>query len=665
MNIFINMGSWPEDMTQDKGRSWPLLYFWFKDHYFQQSPKNFNKTNWFWFDSYSTEIQNNKKIQQDLENNPPNIFLISLYLWNEPTLLSNAKWIKQKYPNCTIVAGGPSADATLSYLKQNSFIDYVILGPGQEIFRRFLDNKFLGKESESLGIAFLRHNTLIKNPDLPRKENLLLLDYVNNFTQEVIQLLDEWDNAGHTIVWLSLMIQGCPYTCSFCEQGTELWSKIQKRPLEQLYDEIDIVSNYKRVQMMYIDSNIGIHKDYVDLYEYLIAQKYNKDWPVELIKADYAKNNVDRIFLLQKMAYQHGLTKGEGMIALQDIDQNVLKLNGRPGDKDEAKMENLIKLLNEYENRVDPRVDIILGMPGQTIDSLCNTLLTLYQKKLVERDEPNLFFVIPNTRIVNDPMFKHVKHRKIKRRRMTRGKQYIDLHNENYPVYQGLPTVVKTETLQTIDLVSMHYAFPLFGHLQYIDWLSTPMAYLKNYYNVDETVFLQSMIQNLVPANHEQLPDSIREDLESYYRLLSGQTQLIDRIDNDNLGYIAIDHLARYRFIANNKDWLQVLENTMKKFIKIKDQYLPHLLEWTKLKTLSLDVEYPRKYIGYNWDDIANQTETIYYQNIWEFDFNIKQRSDLVEKIKISKDIQYICHLKFKSIKNPQSLLHEELLITG
>ena len=41
---------------------------------------------------------------------------------------------------------------------------------------------------------------------------------------------------------------GCPYSCSFCEQGTSLWKNVTRRPIEQIFKEVDFLLGFKNVQ---------------------------------------------------------------------------------------------------------------------------------------------------------------------------------------------------------------------------------------------------------------------------------------------------------------------------------------------------------------------------------------------------------------------------------
>ena len=72
----------------------------------------------------------------------PDIVGFSCYVWNHNWNLTLAKKIKNKYPNCLIVFGGPSVNEEWTNYK---FIDVAMFGEGEvawaELLRLYQDNK--------------------------------------------------------------------------------------------------------------------------------------------------------------------------------------------------------------------------------------------------------------------------------------------------------------------------------------------------------------------------------------------------------------------------------------------------------------------------------------------------------------------------------------------
>ena len=67
----------------------------------------------------------------------PDIFAFSVYIWNSNFSDNLAKKIKDKYPNCLIIYGGPHVpqDSNLAWYNNHNFIDVVVFYEGEENFK--------------------------------------------------------------------------------------------------------------------------------------------------------------------------------------------------------------------------------------------------------------------------------------------------------------------------------------------------------------------------------------------------------------------------------------------------------------------------------------------------------------------------------------------------
>ena len=76
-----------------------------------------------------------------LEN--PKVFAFSQYLWNEKYQLELSRIVKELYPECLIVFGGPQVpDNPTKLFLENLQIDICVHGEGEEVFEKILlENK--------------------------------------------------------------------------------------------------------------------------------------------------------------------------------------------------------------------------------------------------------------------------------------------------------------------------------------------------------------------------------------------------------------------------------------------------------------------------------------------------------------------------------------------
>jgi hypothetical protein len=264
-----------------------------------------------------------------------------------------------------------------------------------------------------------------------------------------------------------------------------------------------------------------------------------------------------------------------------------------------------------------------------------------------------MFYVLPNTRLTMGDEFPNIKTRMIRRRAPGNyGVLWIDPEDSANKFSLGQETIIETDTLPTRDLVTMWYLFPAFGFMNYIQYFDTANNYLKNFHGVDPGSLYRSIINRFSPTNFHEIPNSIRQDIESVVDLLLGKTKYLERKDNHGLGYLNMDRMAMYRVMANQSEWLNIIEDALNQLTH-HDPNVTHIIQWMRHKTISMDFEHPRSLISLNWDDIAQNKKELYYQSRFTFDFGCPNNDSMIEKIKYTKDIQFIATVKVSEAQDP------------
>ena len=82
----------------------PLLWCSLKTYYEENSS---NASQWAWADPRITSESTKEEILKLCRLDPPSVFGFSIYVWNEEFFEDLAKSIKDEYPDCLIVYGGP------------------------------------------------------------------------------------------------------------------------------------------------------------------------------------------------------------------------------------------------------------------------------------------------------------------------------------------------------------------------------------------------------------------------------------------------------------------------------------------------------------------------------------------------------------------------------
>jgi len=641
MNIFINT-NYVDDLG-NRGKlekRFPLIYFWLKDSYYQNYPDQFEKTDWRYSDD-PREMKDNPQLQQQLRDCPPDIVGLSLYMWNTDTLLRNALWIKENVnPDVIIVAAGPNADSRQQWMEENVYVDYVVNGPAAETFNRIINCTLEGKHSRDvLGVNYWDGTKVVRNAPVPRKEDQLVLNYVNNFRDEVVAMLDDYTARFDNVIVLTMLIQGCPYSCSFCEQGTSLWTKINQRNLQYVFDEIDLISQYDGIIYEFADANFGIVPQYEEIIDYVIA---NSDGKVRFKKPPFAKNNVEHTFHLIKKMRDSGIyhSPHDGQISLQDPNPEILKLNGRPVSKEYEKIKAFREYTGSHEHKT-AQVEVILGMPYQTFDTLWNSLSDLVEQDLLSHFLPYFYLIFPNTVLTSHDSEIDITYRRTSvRGELSWVQGFVDRGDIN-TAQMGYVHLTSTPTLSTKELVSVHYYWTLVCHLYgFLGWLKTPLLYLKNHHGVSKRQFIEAYAKQFHPDVWHKLPDSIHKDLEYTARWFEGTDELFMRRSECDRYWLSPKRSSLYRFHASYDDFEIIFRRAFDE-LGIQDSRLNELFAWQGAKAMRWEpsIKHTNSIISYNYDDIAQATGESFWKSAFSFEY---KDLDIYDKLERMQDINWI-----------------------
>lgn len=160
---------------------------------------------------YEATINDNLDgILEDIMSYEADVVGFSCYLWNIEDVLYISENIKKIKPKTVIVLGGPEVSyESEDLLKEMPYIDYVILGEGEERFGRLL-RVLRGNEAiESLdGIVYRKNRNIMVNPPKGYVDlNRIPFSYVD-------------EDLEHKLVYYETS-RGCYFRCAFCLSSLE------------------------------------------------------------------------------------------------------------------------------------------------------------------------------------------------------------------------------------------------------------------------------------------------------------------------------------------------------------------------------------------------------------------------------------------------------------
>lgn len=312
------------------------------------------------------------KLWEALQAEPPDVLMLSNYVWNEALSYHFARLAKRIRPDMLVVMGGPNIflepERQLEYLRQRPALDLYALGEGDflaaEVVRHFLDagknlSRFRDRNVPSV---------VYRRPDgepgfQPSWDRQKEIDEIPS--PWLTGVLDEFFDGK--LAPLMETNRGCPFTCTFCVQGTSWYTKVHNFTKERIRAEIEYVASRLHTvcpsmgTLRIADSNYGMFERDIEISGYLGEMQKKYGWP-KYIDATTGKNRADRII--------KSVEKASGALvvyqAVQSLDENVL----RNVKRSTIKLEAYEQILMHVRGRgLRSNSDLILGLPGESLQT--------------------------------------------------------------------------------------------------------------------------------------------------------------------------------------------------------------------------------------------------------------------------------------------------------
>ena len=297
----------------------------------------------------------------------PSIAAFSVSMWNEQLSLKVARTIKEKFPGCLIVFGGPHVPHhPAEYFTRHPFIDVAVRGEGEEAFAEILI-RFL-ETIDFRGIAGVAYRdpvtkTCVRNEtERPQPKDLDIYPspYLSHCFDDLI--------VQYPQIRFQAIIEtnrGCPFPCAFCFWGQGgLSRKYRFHSLERVRDVIEWCGQNRIEYVFNADSNFGMHPRDYQIAEFLVEAKKKHRYP-DKFRTCFGKNTDDKIYKVAKLLHDYGMEKGI-TLARQSNDETTLANINRQN----IKLETYRTLQTRFnEDNIPVYTELILGLPGETCES--------------------------------------------------------------------------------------------------------------------------------------------------------------------------------------------------------------------------------------------------------------------------------------------------------
>jgi len=433
-----------------------------------------------------------EKQAQELANG--DVVCFSNYMWNSEYHLELAARIKHYNPNIFVLVGGPdvSPNNTNFWKKYNKVVDLAIVGEGENSLSKLLE---IFPDSNYKNIPGAWTSDFF-NGETKRITQFIYENspYLNGFYDDIVK--NEIAN-GMSIQAVIQTNRGCPYRCTFCEEGREYKNKMFFYNKDRIRDELVWCAKNKVEYLSIADDNWGITQQDIEYFRLIRDLKLEYGYP-QVLDATFAKNAPERLLQLADIDSEQNTQLIRGFtVALQSLNmvtlESIKRFNLVP-DKQKVLIDGL------KQRQMPTYTEIIWPLPYETYETFSEGL-----DHVIELGLDNWMGVYPLTLqegtelyedFINDYTFvKQQSHNDNKQKQ-----KYLTKNNTvNYSTWADTQTLIRGQILYTwlVTLFFFGFARPVIRKLcdtrntsvctivqEFISWIEdNPKTELHKYNN--------------------------------------------------------------------------------------------------------------------------------------------------------------------------------------
>lgn len=467
------------------------------------------------------------------------IIMFSSYAWNYSICDSVARVIKERNPEKITLLGGPHIGTNEpEFLAQRTFYDYICqpTKPGETFVQDVIDCVIENRVSpENISWELRSQRGLNAEFDV---------DYsVYEEHQEYLSEMLQHAKSNRIEPFIVLeTTRGCPYKCVYCEWGGGIGTKIIKKSMDLVKRDILALKKAGFRDAYLTDANFGAFEERdISIFRFAWENKFNLTDISSLKSKDLnrRKRLIDSISsIVGKGPEKHSTSDGGTdmwgdteyvsvipTVSIQSISEEAMKIADRVdlSYKDKLELSKHINYMCEKEGYPVPALELILGMPGSTLDDFYTEMNIIWDFKAWTSFRHDYMF-LPDSRLNSNEYKEKYKIETVE--------VFSDIVDEDgtdnwYDLYKNKRTYFKTiRSCYSFTAEEMHEMWFMNNASNYLlremypvlEQYVSPKDFTKTAYvvinTIDEFEKIRAQIVDLFDPNTE--PKSIRKLGENF-----------------------------------------------------------------------------------------------------------------------------------------------------
>ncbi len=330
-------------------------------------------------------------LKKKLDEFRPDIVGVTSFTSNYVNSVKVAKAVKSHDPGTLVVMGGVHATFISNEVLQTvPEVDVVVRYEGEYTMCDLVDAAENGRSLRGVKGITYREGEGGRPVSTPLRDKIRNLDQLPFPAHHLLEPFIEtyMDKSDKTRNIPILTTRGCPFACIFCSTAALHGREYRTRSNTNVVDEIEYMKDKYRVNnISFVDDNFTMQKERVfDLCREIDKRGVDVRWGCST-----------RVDLLSRELLETMKASGCDNIffGLESASQSVLDTIKKGFDIDQAR--KVVKLSEELG--IKTHCSFILGLPGESVESLGEIIRFIEETKPSGRVLPNALDILPGTEL--------------------------------------------------------------------------------------------------------------------------------------------------------------------------------------------------------------------------------------------------------------------------